>query len=223
MKNNRMKNERMKNTGEPPASHASILDSAILDSAILHSAILPLSRKLHRLSTGWVALAAVVVFALFMVFVLPQQALDAAASSGNAGSPDTSLWYTPAELYRMAEVYGAAGRRAYIRARFTFDLVWPLVYGAFLATAISWLNRAAFPAESLGRLANLVPALGVVLDFLENISTSLVMARYPRRTPGVDLLAPVFTLTKWLFVGGSFVLLVAVAAAALWRRVRRSR
>jgi hypothetical protein len=170
-----------------------------------------------------VALAALGVFVLFMAFVLPQQASQAVESAGDAGSPDTSLWYTPAELYRMAEAYGAVGRRAYVRARFTFDLVWPLVYGAFLVTAISWLSRRAFSEGSFGRLVNLVPALGVLLDFLENVATSLVMARYPQRTPVVDLLAPLFTLAKWLFVGGSFGLLVIVAAAGLWRWIQHRR
>ena len=173
------------------------------------------SGGLYRISSGWAALAALVVFLLFTALVLPRQSTQAA--SAEAGSPDTSLWYTPDELYRMAEAYGAQGRRAYIRARFTFDLVWPLVYGAFLGTAISWLYARAFArafasAFATGKspwlLANLAPVLGVLLDYLENLATSLVMLRYPNRTPVIDILAPVLTLVKWVFVGGSFVLLV---------------
>jgi membrane protein implicated in regulation of membrane protease activity len=63
--------------------------------------------------------------------------------------------------------------------------------------------------------------LGALLDYLENVATSLVMARYPLRTPVIDALAPVFTLVKWVFVGGSFALLLIGAGAALWRWVRR--
>ena len=67
----------------------------------------------------------------------------AKAYAGELGTPDTSLYYTAADLYRMAEGYGPQGRTAYIRARFTFDVAWPLVYLAFLVTALSWLiNRA---------------------------------------------------------------------------------
>jgi hypothetical protein len=33
------------------------------------------------------------------------------------------------------------------------------------------------------------------------------MARFPDRTPVVDTLAPLFTFVKWIFVGGSFVVL----------------
>ena len=179
------------------------------------------SIRLYRISRGWVALLALVVFAAFVAFVLPGQSAQAEGEAAGAGSPDLSLWYSPAELYRMAEAYGPEGRRAYIRARFSFDVAWPLVYGAFLVTAISWLYARAFPPQSAWRWANLAPVLGVLLDFAENLSTSLVMARYPSRTPGVDLLSPAFTLLKWVLVGGSFVLLIVGAVVAIWRWMAR--
>jgi len=174
---------------------------------------------LVRISNGWVALAALIVFALFVAFVLPNQSAQGEAGEV-AGSPDLSLWYTPAELYRIAQAYGPEGRQAYIRARFSFDVAWPLVYGAFLVTAIGWLYARAFKPDSLWRRANLAPLLGVLFDYAENLSSSLVMARYPSHTPGIDVLAPVFTLVKWVLVGGSFVLLLLGLVTAIWQWVR---
>lgn len=176
-----------------------------------------ISHWLYRLSTGWVPLAAAVVFALFTALVLPAQATQAVGEGQDTGSPDLSLFYTPTGLYRMAEAYGPQGRRAYVRARFTFDVAWPLVYAFFLGTTISWLLGRALDPRSPWRLANLAPLLAATLDLLENTSTSLVMWRYPARTPMVDLLAPVFTLTKWIAVGGSFAILVGGAVIALWK------
>lgn len=57
----------------------------------------------------------------------------------------------------------------------------------------------------------------MVLDYLENSAASLVMARYPALTPGVVHLAPVFTLAKWIFVTGSFGLLLIGGGVALRR------
>jgi hypothetical protein len=179
-----------------------------------------LSDALYRLSTGWVTLLALAVFVVFLVLVLPAQAAVGDAGDDEVGSPDTSFVYTPADLYRTAEAYGAAGRAAYIRARFTFDLIWPLVYAFFLATSISWLLARAPVGESPVRLVNLVPVVGALFDYLENLATSLVMARYPARTPVVDLLAPVLTMIKWIFVGGSFVLLIVGVVAAVVQRLR---
>lgn len=180
-----------------------------------------ISAWLSRVSTGWVALAALVVFLLFVALVLPRQAGQAARETGSAGSPDTSFLYTPAELYRMAEAYGESGRRAYIRARFTFDLAWPLVYTLFLATAISWVFGRAFPPQSRWQRANLAPLLGATLDYLENVSTSLVVLRYPARTAVADLLAPVFTALKWALIGSSFFLLLVGVVVVAWRRIGR--
>ena len=180
-----------------------------------------ISDWLSQVSTGWVALAGLVVFLLFSALVLPRQSATAEEVAGGAGSPDTSVYYSPADLYQMAEAYGEEGRSAYIRARFTFDVIWPLVYTLFLGTAISWLFGRAFAPDSRLQRANLAPVLGALFDYLENVSTSLVMLRYPDQTAVVDILAPVFTLLKWVFVGGSFVLLSAGVVAVLWHWLRK--
>jgi hypothetical protein len=176
---------------------------------------------LRRVSKGWVALAALVIFLLFSALVLPRQAATAEQETGGAGSPDMSFLYSPGDLYRMAEAYGEQGRQAYVKARFTFDLIFPLVYTLFLVTAISWLYGRAFAADSLWQRANLAPVLGALFDYAENVSTSLVMLRYPAQTPVADLLAPVFTVVKWVFVTGSFLLLFVGVVAAVWQWSRK--
>ena len=177
---------------------------------------------LGRVSKGWVALLFLVIFLLFTAVVLPDQASKADASSGGAGSPDMSFFYSAGDLSRMAEAYGEQGRQAYIRARFSFDLLWPLVYTAFLCTSLSWLNRRAFPADSPWQRMNLVPLAAMLFDFLENISTSLVMAQFPDPVPLAATLAPFFTLAKWILVMGSFVLLIIGVGAALWKWLRKN-
>ncbi len=175
----------------------------------------------YSISRGWAALIALAVFAVFIGVVLPDQARKAETYSADAGSPDTSFFYSPADLYRMADAYGAEGRSAYIRARLTFDVVWPLAYLFFLATSVSWALTRALPAGDRWRLLNLFPLAGVVFDYLENISAALVMGRYPDPTPFVDILTPVFTAAKWIFVNGSFVILVIGLFSAAWGWMRR--
>jgi hypothetical protein len=183
-----------------------------------------ISDWLRRVSTGWVALTSLVIFLLFTALVLPQQAIRSERETGSADSPDTTFFYSPVDLYRIAEEYGEQGRQAYIRARFTFDLVWPLVYALFLATAISWVFGRAFAVASLWHRANLAPLLAALFDYLENLSTSLVMLRYPQPTAVVDLLAPVFTALKWGVLGLSFALLIGgIIVAALHWIVPRAR
>jgi hypothetical protein len=179
-----------------------------------------LSVWLYRVSTGWAAIVALGVLVVFMVVVLPAQSSQGRGQA-DVGSPDLSLYYEPSDLYRMAEAYGEEGRREYIQARFTFDLVWPMVYGAFLATALSWLLSRLVDFGSRWRLVNFVPALAMLLDYMENVSAALVMWRYPLRTPVVDTLVPLFTMAKWAVLAASFLLLLGGLEVLAVRRFRR--
>jgi hypothetical protein len=182
-----------------------------------------ISDGLDRLSTTQVMLISLGIFLLFSILVLPDQAAKAEVYSGEAGSPDTSLFYTAEDLYRFAEAYGSEGRTAYIRARFTFDLIWPFVYVAFLLTSISWLLAKADLQRGSWKYLNLVPVMGMLFDFLENISASVVLGRYPKTTVLLDHLAGFFTLIKWVLVGGSFIILLFAAGVAIWRFIQRKR
>lgn len=182
-----------------------------------------LSTWLYKISTGWIALIGLIIFLVFTALVLPKQSAQANAVSGELGSPDMSFFYTPQELYEMADSYGEQGRSAYIRARFSFDLVWPIVYTLFLSTAVSWIFSQSFSPESRWRWANLTPVLGMVFDYLENISTSYVMYRYPAPTILIAWLAPLFTMIKWIFVSGSFMLLILGVMIIIFERIRKAR
>lgn len=176
-----------------------------------------LSAWLCRISTGWVALLSLVVFILFSALVLPGQAAKAEMLGNGAGSPDTSFLYSSTDLYQMAEAYGDLGRQEYVRARLTFDVIWPFVYTFFLVVTISWVFGKSFERDSIWQKMNLVPLLAAGLDFLENFSASLVMTRYPQPTAVVDTLAPIFSLLKWLFVTSSFLLLLIGVLVGIWR------
>jgi hypothetical protein len=170
-------------------------------------------------STGRRALLGIAVFVVFSATVLPWQAGIAAGYSEGVGSPDSSLWYSAHRLYELAEAYGPDGRAAYVRARVTFDVVWPVVYAAMLVLAAGWLLRLATRPLSRLRLTVLLPVAALVADYAENTCTALVMARYPAATDLLAALAPFFTLAKWLLLGASFVLLPVLGVLA-WRRTR---
>lgn len=180
-----------------------------------------ISDQLRAVSTGWITIAALIIFVAFMVFVLPGQASQSDDAANDAGTPDLMFIYTVNDLYSMAETYGEQGRRDYVKARFTFDLIWPLVYGFLLVTSVSWLFGKVFPMESIWQRANLIPVFGVLFDYLENISTSVVMARFPAQTGVIDFLATIFTPIKWTLVVLSFILLLTGLALLLTQRLWR--
>jgi len=180
-----------------------------------------ISDWLYRVSTGWVTVLALLLFLIFTALVLPAQSNDASEFSAGTGSPDLELFYTPQQIYSWAEIYGEQGRSDYIYARFTFDLVWPLVYTFFFASATSWCFHRIIPLTSKLRLANITPLVAILLDYLENSSTSIIMWRYPSRSPVLDWLAPIFTFSKWVFVIGSFGLLLLGAVVVIVQLVQK--
>lgn len=173
----------------------------------------------QRVNWKWVA-AAVVVFACFIVLILPWQAAKSEEATGGGQSPDSSFLYTADDLYQMAEQYGEAGRSAYIYARFTFDLIWPLAYLLLLVVLLSVLYRV-LPVKSRWRWVNLIPVLGWAMDMLENIGASLIMYRYPERTTVLAELTPVFTLLKWCLIYASFAALVPGVLITVLCYIRR--
>jgi hypothetical protein len=175
---------------------------------------------LNQVTNGWIFLLALLIFVLFTALVLPGQAAEAEVNAAGAGSPDLSFYYTPQDLYNMAEAYGVGGREAYIKARFTFDLIWPVVYTFFLTVSISWLFSRAFDPDSFWRRLNLVPVFAMAFDYLENISSSLIMLRYPQETPVVVTLAPIFTMLKWILISGSIILLLLGVIFGIWQWIR---
>jgi hypothetical protein len=177
-----------------------------------------LSEFFYRFSTGWIALAGLVIFLVFSMLTLPEQSAQTAAYSQGLGGPDTSLVYNGTMLRQMAETYGVEGRAAFLKARWTFDLAFPLVFTFFFVTSISWLFNRTLRLDSQFRMINLLPLLGMLFDYAENTATSLVMANYPNENLLAQVLAPIFTPIKWLFVGLS--LLLVMIGLVLWIKKR---
>jgi hypothetical protein len=164
----------------------------------------------YRVVSTPVIAGSLAVFILFMLFVLPKMAGRLSEMTGVSVSPDTSFIYSAADLYAMAEAYGAEGRAYYIHQRFTFDLIWPLAYLLFFLALITLLYRH-LPAASSLRLVNLLPFAGVLFDLLENSGAAYLMYRYPEPVPFLAALVPVFTFLKWLMIGlSSLAILIGI-------------
>lgn len=179
-----------------------------------------ITEVLLKISSTWVMIISLLVMVGFMIFVLPAQAAGAASESGSERSPDTSFIYTPDDLYQMAEEYGESGRRAYIRARWTFDLIFPLVYTAFLTFGIGWFVQRLSGWGEAWKLTALLPLLGGAFDLLENSATSLAMAAYPSSPGWILIAASIFTPIKWIFVSVSFIPYIIFVLAWLIQKIQ---
>ncbi|MDG5819417.1 hypothetical protein [Natronococcus sp. A-GB7] len=168
------------------------------------------------LASGRMVGLATATFVVFLTVILPEEASRNAAYFGDTPTPDGSFVYSASDLYEMASAYGEDGRRHYVRSRFTFDVAWPLAYGWFLWAGIAYFGQAT--ENSRIRYAVLLPILAVALDFLENVSASVVMVLYPDQLPVLPHLVPIFTFGKWVAIGSSFIVFGVVALGWLVKR-----
>jgi hypothetical protein len=151
---------------------------------------------------GWLVLITLMVFIVFTATVLPYEAARG-LEAGLSESIDTSFLYSPNDLYRIIDLYTRQVRLAYIYQRFSFDLVWPLIYGLFIITTTTYLLQK-LNNNNLFKLIYF-PIFAVLFDFLENICVSLLMFIYPTRLNLVAYLASIFTSLKWLTLTYSFI------------------
>jgi hypothetical protein len=182
-----------------------------------------MSTLLHLFSKPGVFVSGILVMALFLFIVLPQESAKAAGYTPEGASFDTSFYYSPKSVYPRIASYSDDGRSSYIRARWTFDLLFPLGYGFFCLTAAAFGAARLNFRRQIVTIVLLLPFLAVLFDLGENTVVSILMAAYPREIRLLPLLASAFTLLKWVFVSISFSLAFLLPVAAGVRKVLQKR
>ncbi len=171
---------------------------------------------IERLTNRYTLMLSLIVFGFFMIHVLPHEMARTSFYTEGVGTPDTKGFYTPADLFDMAEHYGETGRMDYVRSRLTFDLIWPLVYLFFF---LVWSTVAT---SKKYRVFNTLPVLAFLADLLENSFASIVMIQYPLEPTAVAILALFFSLIKWIAISGCLLVLLVGGANRLKNGVHKT-
>lgn len=139
-----------------------------------------------------------VLFILFIVVVLPYFSSLTANKTNSNFSPDTGFFYSLEEFYNNMEIYGIEGRNFYILMRWTFDVVWPMVYLSFFASSLGHLTRKLDKKKQIFFLT--FPIVGVSFDVIENVLATINVIIYPTRIEFILKLLQFSSLIKWFFI-----------------------
>ena len=151
-------------------------------------------------------------FVFFMVVVLPAVSYQANQMGLNP-SIDTNFSFDPQNIYRILEGYGENGRQFYLFQRWTFDFVWPMVYGfPIFFTLKLWLGHFKNPFI---QLFIFLPLFAMSFDYLENITFSIMILLYPTESIVFAYLGVGISLFKWITLSIALMSVIFVGLVVL--------
>lgn len=155
------------------------------------------------------------IFMLFIMFVLPYISVLSEELTSAAGSPDLLFSFSITKLHEIRMSYGVAGRRNYVFLRWTFDIVWPLVYTFFLLSSIMYFSKN----RNKRIILMFVPIVAIMLDFLENILATIYMLSYPKEVILIGYSLMTVSMLKWIVLMSSFIVLIYLLFLFLLQRI----
>jgi len=142
--------------------------------------------------------------------------------------PDVRFTSGSADVLGFLTGCGAAGRDAY-RLLQVADLLYPTVFGLFMATSMALVVSRLAPRRPALLCVALLPLIGSAFDYLENLCAWLALAAYPNPIPTnsvLGLASAAKNLTFWacgaLLLGALGLLLLSQARRRLRRRANRA-
>jgi cellulose synthase/poly-beta-1,6-N-acetylglucosamine synthase-like glycosyltransferase len=143
--------------------------------------------------------------------------------------PDGRLYYTSAQLVGVLDALGPAGRQMYMYLHIP-DMLFPLVYGLFFAALVVFFWGLRAGAVKAASWLAIVPAIGTVADWIENIAIAWVSMLFSAGHTATDIaasapiaarLAGTATAMKWTCVWLSTLLILVGIAFLIVRRVAK--
>jgi len=160
-----------------------------------------------------------VIFLLFTALVLPFISSYTTNIIGVAESPDTSFNFSLIHLYNIVDSYGKDGRIFYVTMRWTFDIVWPIVYTVFLLSSIAYFSKEIKHKHSIKLLY--LPLLAVLFDLLENINATIIMLLYPSKIDVFGYFLFASSVLKWITISISFVIVIVLIIGLFIKRFKK--
>ena len=138
-------------------------------------------------------------------------------------APDTALFdlsptgYTHSQALTLLESLGRAGRDAYLFPQLALDFVYPGLFAICFSLMLIWLYSKRIRLDSKWLYLAMLPVLGGLFDYVENILIIQMITTFPDVTKGLVSTASSATLLKSAFSTASFLLLIPGFALLLMK------
>ena len=179
--------------------------------------------KLQKLASGRVVLILFIltmaVFSLMIMFTIPK------VESFASGIPlfDMSpTGYSYQQAISLLESLGEDGRNVYLFQQLPVDFIYPGLFAISYALLLTWLFAKSFTTNSKIFLLVLVPVLGGLFDYLENIGIIIMINAFPNISQKLVGVVSAFTLLKSAFTAGFYILLLLGIFSFIIRKINKA-
>lgn len=148
------------------------------------------------------------------IFVLGPIQEQLMALSGGVGVIDLLPWYSPDEAFQRLNVYGEEGRKLYLIAEWTGDLIYPLIYSLFFSGILYRLGGGEWA---------LLSVYSATIDWLENAAITVMLLLFPTFYEGVAHIAGFLTVAKWALAVCNVMMVIVFGSRSIiqWFKNRK--
>lgn len=115
--------------------------------------------------------------------------------------------YTAAYAQKLFETLGQPGRHVYLFQQLPLDMIYPALFAISYSLLLTCLFKKILPSESKVKYLSVIPFLGGLFDYLENIGIITMLNIYPNFKFWLADLTSVFSLLKSALTSIFFILL----------------
>lgn len=115
---------------------------------------------------------------------------------------------------------GAEGRELYLSLQLPLDFVYPLSFGLSHALIICWLLNKSRIISPYASYTCLLPILGCLFDYSENIAIASMLTNFPSITEDIVQISSTLTIAKSVFVTVSYFLICVLLGVAAIVKLR---
>lgn len=158
---------------------------------------------MKKINIDRLSLFSLILFILAMVFLLPYM-----SSLGEElpASLDTNFFYSVADLKTAILLFNDSQAELYINIRWSYDILWPLVYTFFFVMlTIKFADSTS--SKKSHWLFIILSFFPFVFDMMENTFITLILFSDIFKTNPFYLLAAISSSMKWISIFAVFIII----------------
>ena len=177
----------------------------------------------QKISSGRIVLFSFIltmaVYLLMLLYTIPKVESFAPGIALFDLSP---AGYSYQHATSLFEALGETGRSVYLYQQLPADFIYPGLFAISYSLLLIWLFAKSFKPDSKIFYLAIVPALGGLFDYLENVCIVLMIKSFPDLSQELVTVASSFSVLKSIFTTGFFLLLLIGFVAYIVLLIKRN-